>query len=699
MMFRVFTRFSLKAQIISATVLLTLGAIILTGTILTRQSSELLKNDAIEIARTQAGKFANLARGNLERAMNICATEASAIHGLWSGGFKDRSAVNALISGTVAGHPEIFGSSTVWKPNAFDGKDASFVNADGRHDATGRFIPYWYHDGDKVGSDKLLDYDDPVKGNWWVLARDSKRETVVDPYFYPVNGKQILMTTVTMPIFDGDGQSGDVIGATTVDTLLSALQDMIKQVDLPYGGFAVLTSNSGNIVAYSGGDDALTKDLSAIDPTLGDLKQQIAAGTPITRDITIGGADSLAVFVPVQIGKTTTPWSLGVVMPMSGILGQANGLKFSALLIGLGCIFVAMLIAWVVGVSLAKPLTGMTKIMNRLAEGDTDMDVPNRDLDNELGRMAKAVEVFKVNAVEKRTLEEKQRDMALLAEQEQLAARRRVADTFESGVGGVIANVSDTARTMTQSAAELAGTAQQNASVSGLAADAAGTVGGNVETVAAAVEQLAASIREISSQVQNAMQVSESAAQRAQSTVDMVSGLVQSASRIGAVVTLITDIASQTNLLALNATIEAARAGDAGKGFAVVAGEVKNLANQTANATDEISQQVSAIQKATEEAAREIGEISGTIHNISHISSSIAAAVEQQDAATSEISRAIGEAAEGTRSLKGNVEQAAGLAEQTGSVSHQMSDAVERVQSQLGRLQAEVDQFLHQVRA
>jgi methyl-accepting chemotaxis protein len=697
-MLRVFTRLSLKAQIIAATVLLTLAAIALTGTILTRQASEMVKNDAIEIARTQAGKFANLARGNLERAMHVCATEASAIYGLRTGGFKDRAAVNALLSGTVERHPEIFGTSTVWQPNAFDGNDAKFVNADPRHDATGRFIPYWYRTNGKVGSDKLVDYDDPVKGNWWVDARDSKRPTIVDPYFYTVEGKDYLMTTVTVPIFDGEGDTGQVVGATTVDTLLSDLQEMIKQVDLPYGGFAVLTSNAGKVVAYSGGDKVLSQDLQTIDPGLAELTKQIAAGESILRNIVINGADYFAVFVPIQVGKTTTPWSLGVVMPMSGVLSQANGLKISGLLIGIGCLVFAALIAWAIGAGLARPLVGMTQIMNRLAAGDTEMDVPNRDLKNELGRMAGAIEVFKVNAIEKRDLEDKQRRMAEQAELEQMAARRRVADTFESGVGGVIANVSDTARAMTDSAAELADAAKQNATVSGAAAHAAGNVGTNVETVAAAVEQLAASVREISGQVQNAMQVSETAAQRAQSTVDMVTGLVQSASKIGAVVTLITDIASQTNLLALNATIEAARAGDAGKGFAVVAGEVKNLANQTANATDEISQQVTAIQKATEQAAHEIGEISGTIQNISHISSSIAAAVEEQDAATSEISRAIGEAANGTRSLRGNVEQAAALASQTGQVSSEMTEAVDRVQNQLGRLQSEVDQFLRQVR-
>jgi methyl-accepting chemotaxis protein len=698
-MFRIVARLSLKAQIITATVLLTLVAVALTTFILMQEAGSLVKADAIELAESEAGKFANLARGNLERAMTIASTEASAIRALRAGGFDDRAAVNALISGTVLDHPEIFASGSVWKANAFDGKDASFVNADSRHDATGRFIPYWYRDGDKVGSDKLIDYDDPVKGNWWVVARDSKRQTIVDPYFYPVNGTNYLMTTVTAPIFSGDNETGDVIGAVTVDTLLADLQQMIRQVALPYGGFAVLTANSGVIVAYSGGDEALTKELGSLDPALADLVRPIGAGEAISRTISLGGEQSRAIFRPIQIGKSTTPWSFGIVVPMSGIAAKSDELKITALLIGLGCILVAALIAWAIGSGLARPMTRMTGIMNRLAAGDTAMEVPDRTLDNELGRMARAIEVFKVNAVEKAGLEQKQREMAQLAEREQQAQRQRVADSFESGVGGVIARVSEAARGMTVSATQLAGTARQSSSVSGEAAAAAGTVGSNVETVAAAIGELAASIREISSQVQNALQVSEGAATRARSTVGMVSGLVESANRIGAVVTLITDIASQTNLLALNATIEAARAGDAGKGFAVVAGEVKHLATQTANATDEISQQVTAIQRATEEAAREISEISGTIQNINTISGSIASAVEEQDAATSEISRAVAAAADSTRSLHGNVAEAAGFAGQTGDVVQQMQAAIDQVQGQLDHLQGEVTRFLDQVRA
>ncbi len=696
---RLVARLSLKVQIIASTVLLILIAVGLTGTILTRQASEQIKADAIDLAKAQAGEFANYARANLERAMDIASTQASALKGLRTQGIKDRAAVNALLNGIVSGHPEILGISTVWQPNAFDGRDADFVNADARHDATGRLIPYWYRLGDKIGSDKLVDYDDPVKGNWWVNARDSKRETIVDPFFYTIEGKDYLMTTVTAPILDGEKNDGPALGAVTIDTLLSSLQDMIRQVQLSYGGFAVLTSNTGKIVAYSGGDDALSKELASLDPGLTDLVASITAGKAVARDVVIGGADSLAVFVPVQIGEVATPWSLGLVMPMSGILAKASGLKWASFLIGLGCILAAALLAWALGVGLARPLTRMTGVMNRLAAGDTEVEVPNRDFNNELGRMAKAIEVFKVNAVEKRTLEARQHELAQQAEQEQQAARRRVADAFETGVGGVIAGVADNAKAMTRSAADVVATARQNSEVSADAARVAGTVGNNVQAVAAAVEELAASVREISMQVQNALQVSESAAKRAEGTVNMVSGLVQSATRIGDVVTLITDIAGQTNLLALNATIEAARAGDAGKGFAVVAGEVKNLANQTANATGEISQQVTAIQKATEDAAREIGDISSTIHNISQISSSIAAAVEQQDAATSEISRAIAEAANGTRSLRGNVEEAAGFADRNGSVAGQMTAAVEQMQGELARLQQEVGQFLHQVRA
>ncbi len=285
------------------------------------------------------------------------------------------------------------------------------------------------------------------------------------------------------------------------------------------------------------------------------------------------------------------------------------------------------------------------------------------------------------------------------AEAQRKADMTKLANGFEAAIGEIVETVSSAATELEASASTLsstAGRAQELATAVATGSEAAST---NVHSVASAAEEMSSSVREIGRQVQDSSRIASEAVSQAHATTERVSELSRAASRIGDVVELINAIAGQTNLLALNATIEAARAGEAGRGFAVVASEVKALAEQTAKATGEIGQQIGGIQAATQDSVSAIGEISGTIARLSEIASAIAAAVEQQGAATQEIARNVQEAARGTQQVSSNVGDVQRGASETGSASSQVLSAAQMLSRDSNRLKLEVGKFLNSVRA
>jgi len=360
----------------------------------------------------------------------------------------------------------------------------------------------------------------------------------------------------------------------------------------------------------------------------------------------------------------------------------------------------AIALALAVGIfGIARPMGALVLLLQRMARGEhVEMTALGRR--DEIGDTGRAVEGVKQMLAEKAHAEaEAQHSQDQIAGQQRKVEMRKLADGFEAAVGEIVRTVSSASTELEASASTLtstAGRAQELATMVAAASEEAST---NVSSVSSATEELSSSVNEISRQVQDSARMASDAVGQARSTTDRVSELSKAAGRIGVVVELINTIAGQTNLLALNATIEAARAGEAGRGFAVVASEVKALAEQTAKATGEIGQQISSIQSATQDSVTAIREISGTIERLSEISSTIAAAVEEQGAATQEISRNVQQAAQGTHQVSSHIVDVQRSSSETGSASSQVLSSAKSLSSDSNRLRLEVDRFLNSVRA
>ena len=424
------------------------------------------------------------------------------------------------------------------------------------------------------------------------------------------------------------------------------------------------------------------------------IRGALAGETGIFAITGYRGMDMRAATSPLDF--LGTRWAIVAEQALDEVEAPISAMRNEMLIIAVVLLFVVGAAGLFLSRGVTRPLSAMTAAMTELAGGNLGIEVPARSRSDEIGAMAQAVQVFKENAVKveqmtaARVEEQKQTQETLKAEMRGLcdALDHEVQTTLHSVIGktGEMRSTSDR---MTEVAGSV--TAQSSAAVA-----TADTTTSKVQTVATAAEQLSSSIAEVGRQASQSTSITENAVNEAERTNQTVESLSQAADKIGAVVSLIADIAEQTNLLALNATIEAARAGEAGKGFAVVASEVKSLANQTAKATDEIGEQVSAMQGVTQEAVAAIRTITETIQQVSEIATTIATSVKEQDSATQEIAQNVQEAASGTQEVSANINQVSTASEESTQFAQAVRTAATDVADNLTSLQSSLTRILRE---
>jgi methyl-accepting chemotaxis protein len=499
-------------------------------------------------------------------------------------------------------------------------------------------------------------------------------------------GRDVLNIFGATPIMDGETLLGTVdVGAPFGETFVKSMKSRFG-VDV-----AIHQINDDKIQTLA----STVKGATASPATL----KRALAGESIFLTGELAGQPTATTFGPL---KNFSGQPVAVVEIIRNTKEYEELASNSAKWLAAGAaaaVLIAILIAAWVGRGLARPIVALQGAMRAITSGNHDVVVPGADRRDEIGSMARAVEVFKDSLIETGRLRAAQEDQRIASETERRNAVLALAERFESGVGGIVNAVGSASTELRSTAENMARTAEEATQQTATVAEASEEASANAQAVAAAIEELNASISEIAQQVNESAQVAGHAAKQANDTNAEVQGLAMAAQKIGDVVKLISEIAEQTNLLALNATIEAARAGEAGRGFAVVASEVKALASQTSKATDEISAQVGSIQSATRTSVEAIDGITRTISKVNEIASAIASAVEEQGAATREIAHNVSQAAKGTGEVSANIVGVRDAARETGIAADQVVSSAAELSQNGETLKAQVDAFLREVRA
>ncbi|UQU62102.1 methyl-accepting chemotaxis protein [Couchioplanes caeruleus] len=634
-------RFTIKLRVMACMVAVLAVSMLLVVAYITRRTSADARASGFAHAEEVAGRNGEQVKEQITAGLGTARDLAQVLSAASAHG-ADRELVTAELRNVLAAHPDYLATWTAWEPNAFDRRDTAFRNAGPGHDATGRLVPYVFRDGDKITLSPLTDYDKPGAGDYYLVPRTSGREKVIEPYHYTVGGKDVLMTSLTVPIT----RDGAVVGVAGIDVALTSLQDLVAGIR-PFGtGHAALISTAGALV---GGGSSEQAGKPAPGGLTGPASAAARSGKVERHTLGTPDGETLQIAAPVRLSAVDT-WTLIVSVPTSTILAQATKTRRISTLLAIAAVLLAALAAWLVARTIVRPIERLRDRMTEIAEGDGDLTqrVQARH-DDEAGDLATAFNKF----VDK------------------------VATTVR-GIAGSAVSLAAAAEELSAVSSQLQAGAAEASARAGTASAASEQVNAGVQTIAAGAEQMSASIQEISSNATQAAQVAGQAVAVAGSTNEQVAELGTASAEIGDVVRLITSIAEQTNLLALNATIEAARAGELGKGFAVVAGEVKDLAQQTAGATAEITARITAIQTSSGSAADAIAEISTVITRIGDYTTTIASAVEEQTATTAEMTRTVTEAAtssgEVARTVSGVAEVASATADGARATQQAASD-------------------------
>ena len=534
---------------------------------------------------------------------------------------------------------------------------------------------------------------DPRERPWYQSAMAAGGPILTEPYLSvgENEGEGELTVTAASPVVDRAFKPIGVVGS---DFDIAVLAKMIGEIDTGGKNYAYMVSGTGTVLIHPTAGligKPLSNLITGPPPTIGGEPSETHEGDRAT----------VTVFARVPNLPKSLDWYIALSVDRAEAFAPVERLgriMIASTLIAL--VAVGLAVSRLMSTTVARPLNRLVTELERMSQGEIDAEIVESRRWDEIGMVGRAVEGIRVLVAQKAA---EQAEAKQSADEVAAADRRRamiaLADGFETAVGAIVGTVSSSAAALQVTAQTLTATATQAAVRSPSVAAAAEEAATNVRTVAAAAEQLGASVHEIAGQVESSSSLARAAVGEADQTGLQVQELAQAVSKIGDAVALIASIASQTNLLALNATIEAARAGEAGRGFAVVATEVKALASQTARVTEEISGLISRIQGSTGQAVQAINGIVLRIRDINDVAGAVAAAVEEQGAATQEIVRNVGQAASGTDEVTTNITGVAEAAERTGSAAHHVLNAANALTRQSAELDAEVARFLRTVRA
>ena len=635
---------SLRTRLLLLATFIVLLGYALTLTLLSRQTSTMQHQTALQYTTQLATNEGAKATRKLEEGLNTARALAQALGGMKTAGLANRAQADALIKGLISSNPDFLGVWTGWEPDAFDGQDSAHVGLPG-HDATGRYVPYWNRGGDKgaINVEPLADYDKPGTGDFYQLAKASGQETVLEPYIYQLAGQSVLMTSLVVPILIDNR----FVGVAGVDITLSSLQKIVEPIRIYETGFASLLSNKGFVVGDRDPQN-VGKDMGR-GGSLDLARAAIAEGRSLQNHFVSDQlqADVTRVYVPIAIGQTKTPWSFAATVPDDTILAGVQQLRLTSIALGLASVVLVSLgLAIALNRLVLRPIGGepddAAAMAARVAQGDLSQSIAVRANDT----------------------------TSLIAQLQQM----------QGSLASVVANVRQGAEGVATASAEIS---QGNHDLSA-----------RTESQASALEQTAASMEQLSSTVtQNAdnarhatelaRTASSVAAQGGEAVARVISTMKDindSSRKIADIIGVIDGIAFQTNILALNAAVEAARAGEQGRGFAVVASEVRSLAGRSAEAAKEIRALIDTSVSRVEVGAAQVDQAGNTMTEVVKSIQQVADVMGEISSASSEQSAGVGQVGEAIVQMDQVTQQNAALVEEmaaaASSLQSQASDLV-----------------------